>query len=176
MSPLQFAAEMEGVFAGTADMLLPPALIDRQSLDFAHVELDGLRGPARYALGCDWGWSSDRTAATVAGRLVVDGPPVFAAACARAWPSGFENARAIEEVRASPAPFAWAVSKTNGLGAPLTRDLFSALRRRPVEAGGRRRCRVTRSSRRAATALVRGGRVRGGSRGMRSLPAVSAWR
>lgn len=138
LGDLRFRAEYLGEFASGVDALFSREQIAAVTVDLAHLGLDELRGPARFGLGADWGWSSDRTVFTVVGRLAVPGSPLFAVACCRRFPAGFSNDEAIAELVRSPAPLAWAVSEVNGLGAPLTRDLFAALAERDSMLGGGR--------------------------------------
>jgi terminase large subunit-like protein len=138
MSEARFRCEYEGEFASGQDALFSRSLLDAVTVDIHHYGLDELPVPARYAVGVDWGLVNDRTVATAIGRLAIPGPPIFAVACCRRWPAGFPNLRAIAEIRASPAAFAWVCSETNGLGAPLTDSLFAALRARALGVGGGR--------------------------------------
>lgn len=136
MSDLLFRSQYLGEFVGASDSLISRERLEAVLVDYSQTPLAELRGPARLAAGWDWGYSSDRTCFTTVGRLPIPGERVFGVVSSTAWPSGFSNPEAIEEVVTCPGHFAWMVSESNGLGGPYSDALFKRVMERPLEQGG----------------------------------------
>jgi hypothetical protein len=132
-------AEHRCVWQSEAGAVFTRSQLERVTVEFTPVSLEGLRPPARFLIGVDWARSVDHTAAVVVGRLAVPGEPRFAVACAKRWPAGFRNDLAIREIVESPAHWALVSAETNAVGGPLADMLFAALAARPAAAGGGRR-------------------------------------
>lgn len=136
MSPLRFRAEFEGEFVSGADLLFPRSVLERVLADYAPSPLAATVGPAALYVGCDWGWTTDRSAAIGLGRLA--GEPRFGVVFAQRWPEAEPGHQVIADLAGAPAHYDLVVSETNGLGAPLTESLFMALRVREARAGAPR--------------------------------------
>jgi hypothetical protein len=143
MSELRFAAEYEGVFAGSSDALFPRHVLDRATVDYAPDALEEMLGPSRTLAGVDWGAVRDRSALVAIGRLpLADSRRVFAVRCAKRWPEGHLLHKVVEEIARSEGEFARISAEANGIGAPLVQQLFAALYRRPFDRGGGARAPV----------------------------------
>jgi hypothetical protein len=129
MTPTRFAAEMEGVFASSADALYPRALLDRATADYT---MPGMLGMGEHAglAGVDWGATQDRTALVAVGRLEVP-EGLYSVLCAHAWRSGEAldgPGGIIGQIADLPARFEQVSMETNGLGYPLAQSLARRLR------------------------------------------------
>jgi hypothetical protein len=137
MSALRFAAEFEGVFAGSADALFPRSALDRVTVDYRPDDLGGMLGPARVVAGVDWGMTTDHSAIVALGRLPVEAEgPTFGVRCAYAWPSGYPLHRVVGEIAGSPAHYDAVTAELNGLGGPSAEMLWRALAERGYFVGG----------------------------------------
>jgi len=71
VSPSEYAAEVLGEWSDAAGSLFSRELLERQTADIDLPKFGQLVGPARPAVGLDWGVSFDRSAAAVLYRLPV---------------------------------------------------------------------------------------------------------
>jgi hypothetical protein len=137
MSELRFAAEYEGVFAGSSDSMFPRHVLERCTVDYLPDSLAGCAGPARVLGGVDWGLTTDRSAIVCIGRLAVaDGRRVFGVRVAHRWPEAHLLHHVVADIAASPAHYDKLSAEANGIGGPCCQQLFQAILTRPYGAGG----------------------------------------
>lgn len=138
MSPLAFAAEYEGRFAGSADAVFTRAQLDRATADYRLRTLEDLPAGAGFWAGMDWGAVRDRSSCMVIGRLPEAGERRFGVAVAQVWPvaTGFHDV--VDDVTASSGTFGQIVSEVNGMGEPASQMLFRTFGQRPDQARGSR--------------------------------------
>lgn len=135
VSPVEYAAEVLGEWSDAVGALFPRELLERQTADIEVPALHELDGLARPIIGCDWGVSFDRSAQAVIYRLPVadlneDAKARFVV-FPYIWPQGAKLiSDVVAGIAASPAPFAYIATETNGVGAGPSQELRERLGKR----------------------------------------------
>ncbi len=129
VSPAEFAAEIEGEWSDAVGSLFSRELLERQTADIEIPALAELQGPARGAIGCDWGVSYDRSAAVGVFRLPTTplnagkpARPVFVA-LPWVWEQGDELNNVVDAVVGGLAHFRYVSPEVNGVGAYPSTEL-----------------------------------------------------
>lgn len=131
VSPAEYAAEVLGEWSEAQGALFPRELLDAATAD---LELPAspaaLPERARPIVGLDWGVSFDRSAAAVIYRLPVaalnperEARPVFVCV-PHVWPVKTPLGSVVDDVVASPAPWAALSTETSGVGAMPSQELY----------------------------------------------------
>jgi hypothetical protein len=141
MAGVRARAELDGVFAGGADLLLGN-LVDKAVADVRAPGLEGLAaGDARVWAGVDWAASAggDHSALVAVGRVPEAGERRFLVAAAHRWPSGYPlvgEPSVIGEIVGCGVPFGRLLAERNGLGEACVQELGRRLADREPEVGG----------------------------------------
>lgn len=137
VSPIEFAAEIEGRWSDVSGSLFSTELIEAQT---APVDVPSLaqlaEASARPSLGIDWGVSFDRSAAVAVYRLPgaerlnagADERPAKFIALPYVWPVGARLSSVVDEIAGVPA--AWWNPETSGVGAGPAQLLQERVRAR----------------------------------------------
>lgn len=131
LNSMEAASELDGEWVDAAGAFLSHELIERNVADVELAAWEDMAGPARMALGIDFGVKFDLSAAVAVGRLPVwrfnpDRPPVpvFGVVGLKVWPAGTELHRVVGEVVSGNAA-RWSVvcPEENGAGAQPSQDV-----------------------------------------------------
>lgn len=133
LAPSEAAAELDGEWSDAAGSLFSREVLERQTADIEVPELGGLLPPARPIVGCDWGVSFDRSAATAIYRLPVADlnpsrePLATFVALPFLWPQKTPLGTVVDDLVACPAPVAYLSTETNGVGAMPSQELWARM-------------------------------------------------
>lgn len=136
IAPSEAAAELDGEWSDAAGSMFPRSLLDACTADVPALDLAELQGPARVAVGCDFGVSYDRSAVVCIGRLPVAGlndaevlppGPVFGIVGVRVFDVGAPLRDVSDAVVGSPAALAMVCAETNGVGAGPAQAIYRGL-------------------------------------------------
>lgn len=145
IAPAEAAAELDGEWSDAVGAMFPRELLDSVTADVPALDPMELEGPARLAVGCDYGVSYDRSALVYLARIPVSDfndrdalppGPVFGIVGVRVFDVGAPLHEVSDVVVASPAALALVTSETNGVGAGPSQAVYSGLRRRQAERSG----------------------------------------
>ncbi|HEX5527222.1 MAG TPA: DEAD/DEAH box helicase family protein [Solirubrobacterales bacterium] len=137
VSPIEYAAEIEGKWSDVSGSLFSTELIEAQTAPVEVPTLAELAGAAaRPSLGVDWGVSFDRSAAVAVYRLPgvdrlnagSDERPAKFIALPYVWPVGARLSGVVDDIAGLPA--AWWNPETSGVGAGPAQLLQERVRAR----------------------------------------------
>lgn len=129
LNGLEAAAELDGEWVDSGEAFFPRSLLERNVADLELPAFAELRGPARPAIGLDWGVAHDRSAAVLLYRLPVgrlnpgrETHPVLVA-IPHVWEAGAPLGDVVSDVLGCPAPLEYLAPEVVGVGAMPSQEL-----------------------------------------------------
>jgi hypothetical protein len=137
LGPQRFDAEVRNIFGGMSDTLLTRLILDPCCGDYLADHLDSMLPAARVTTGHDHAMSGpDFNAMTAIGCMALRDRRQYAVRMTHRWPTGVPIHQVVADVAGSPAHYDAMNSETNGLGGPITEQLWRAIYNRPRGMGG----------------------------------------
>lgn len=134
VSPSEYAAEVLGEWSDAAGSLFSRELLERQTADIELPKFGQLVGPARPAVGLDWGVSFDRSAAAVLYRLPLahlnpdlEPRPRFVVV-PHVWPQKEPLGKVVGDVATSNYLPRFIATETSGVGAMPSQELVTQVK------------------------------------------------